>query len=257
MAHVGVLAALERKGIPIDMIAGASIGAVIGAFYAAGKDISHIKNVVMSVNRRTMLSLMDFTLPKMGFIKGKRVTHWLKSNIGDINIEDLRIPFACIATDIQTGEEVVIKKGSVAEGLRASSSMPVTFTPAKWQGRYLVDGGLVDPLPVRVLREMGADVVIAVNVVPYIGDRDQKTNAEDLDSLKGPNIFSILMRMISIMGYQAAIAGLREADIIIAPNVGHIRPSDVNRARELILRGERAAQRAIPEIRRLLETEDF
>ncbi len=253
VAHVGVLAVLERKGIPIDMIAGTSIGAIVGAFYAAGKDISQIKKAVMSLSRRQMMSLADFTIPTRGFIKGKKITGWLKSVIGDMDFEDLKIPFACVATDINTCREVVIQQGSVVEALRASVSMPVIFTPAKWQGQYLVDGALMDPVPVRVVKEMGADLVIAVNVVPYIGDQIQRADAEDLGKPKEPNIFSVLIRMMYIMGYQAALSGLREADITIAPSVGHIRPDNFHRARELILQGERAAQRAIPEINRQLE----
>lgn len=253
LAHIGVLAVLERKGIPIDMIAGTSIGAIIGAFYAAGKDISQIESVVLSLSRRKMVALMDFTLPRRGFIKGKRVTDWLKSVIGDIDFDDLRIPFACVATDIKTGEEVVIKQGSVVKAARASSSIPVILTPAKWQGRYLVDGGLVNPVPVSVLREMGADFVMASNVIPHMSRKIQKANTGDSDNRDEPNILSVLMQVIHITGYQSALSGLREADLVITPNVAHIRPSDVNRARELILRGERAAQRAIPEIKRQLE----
>jgi len=253
-AHVGVLAILEKRGIPIDMIAGTSIGAIVGAFYAAGKDISQIERAVMSLNRRQMMSLADLTIPTRGFIKGKKITGWLRSVIGDIDFEGLKIPFACVATDINTCREVVIQQGSVVEAVRASVSMPVIFTPAKWQGQYLVDGALVNPVPVRILREMGADLVIAVNVVPYIGDRVQKAEAKNLKSPKEPNILSVLIRMIYIMGYQAALAGLREADIVVAPSVAHIRPDSFNRARECIIQGERAAQRAVLEIRKRLES---
>jgi NTE family protein len=248
-----VLEALERNGIPIDLIAGTSIGAIVGAFYAAGKDIGEIKKAVLSLSRRQMLSLADFTIPTRGFIKGVKITGWLRSVIGGISFQDLRIPFACVATDINTGEEVVIKEGSVVAAVRASASMPVIFTPAKLGGRYLVDGGLVGPIPVRVLREMGADFVIAVSVVPYLGDRVQPQDTNALAETREPNILSVLVRMIYIMGYQAALAGLRQADIIIAPSVGHIRPDSFNRARECILQGEEAAQRAIPEIRKQLQ----
>jgi len=254
LAHIGVLAALEKKGIPIDMIAGTSIGAIVGAFYAAGKDIDQIKEAVTALNRPQLASLADFTIPTSGFIKGKRLTRWLKSVIGSVNFEDLEIPFACAATDINTGEGVVIKQDSVAEAVRASASMPIIFTPSKWQGKYLVDGGLVDPIPVRVLREMGADLVIAVNVVPYIGDKIQKADADGLKRLKEPNMISVLIRMMYIIGYQAALAGLREADVVIAPNVANIRPDNFNRARECILQGERATQRAIPKIKMALES---
>ncbi len=252
LAHVGVLAVLEKEGIPIDMIAGTSMGAIIGAFYAQGKDIEQIKEAVMGLSRRKIMSLVDLTLPRTGFIKGKRMKDWLKSIIGDVNFEDLKIPLACVATDINTGEEVVIKQGSVVEGVRASVSMPVIFTPAKWQGRYLVDGGLVDPVPVRVLKEMGADLTIAVNVNPYMADRSQG-NKEPIENLKAPNIFNILMRTLNIMNYQAAMSGLQQADVTITPQVGHINPSNFHRARECILRGHQATRRAIPEIKRQLE----
>jgi NTE family protein len=252
LAHVGVLAALERRGIPIDLIAGTSIGAIVGASYAAGKDISEIKKAVAGLNRRQMLSLADFTIPTKGFIKGKRITGWLKSVIGDVNFKDLKIPFACVATDIETGEEVVMKQGSVVAAVRASASMPVIFTPTRLGGRYLVDGGLVNPIPVRLLREMGAELVIAVSVVPYLSDRLKPPDADDPPKPKEPNILGVLIRMMYIIGYQAALGGLREADITIAPDVAHIRPDNFNRARECILRGEHAARRAIPEIERQL-----
>jgi NTE family protein len=254
LAHVGVLEVLERNGIPVDMIAGTSIGAIVGAFYAAGKDIDGIKKAVISLNRRQMLSLADFTIPTRGFIKGRKITEWLRSVIGSISFHDLKIPFACMATDISTGEEVVLRDGSVVAAVRASASMPVVFTPARLEGRYLVDGGLVDPIPVRILREMGADFVIAVSVVPYLSDRVQPQDINDATSHKEPNILSVLIRMMYIVGYQAALSGIREADVAITPDVAHIRPDNFNRARECILQGERAAQRAIPEIKGKLET---
>ena len=254
LAHVGVLEALEENGIPIDLIAGTSIGAIVGAFYAAGKDIGTIRKAVVSLTRRQMLSLADFTIPTRGFIKGRKITAWLKSVIGGVNFQDLKIPFACAATDISTGQEIVIKEGSVVAAVRASASMPVIFTPAKLEGRYLVDGGLVNPIPVRILRNMGADFVIAVSVVPYLSDRVQPQDINDATSHKEPNILSVLIRMMYIVGYQAALSGIREADIAITPDVAHIRPDNFNRAPECILQGKRAAQRAIPEMKGKLET---
>ena len=253
LAHVGVLEVLERNSIPIDLIAGTSIGAIVGAFYAAGKDMGTIKKAVVGLNRRQMLSLADFTIPTRGFIKGRKITEWLKSVIGGISFQDLRIPFACVTTDISTGEEVVIKEGSVVDAVRASASMPVIFTPARLGGRYLVDGGLVNPIPVRILRKMGADFVIAVSVVPYLSNRVQPQDADSAIKPKEPNILSVMVRIMYIVGYQAALSGIREADITIAPDVAHIRPDNFNRARECILRGEQAAQRAIPKLKRQLE----
>ena len=253
LAHVGVLEVLERNGIPIDLIAGTSIGAIVGAFYAAGKDMDTIRKAVVSLNRRQMLSLADFTIPTRGFIKGRKINEWLKSVIGGISFRDLRMPFACVATDISTGEEVVIKEGPVVAAVRASASMPVIFTPARLGGRYLVDGGLVNPIPVRILRDMGADFVIAVSVVPYLSNRFQPQDPGSATKPKEPNILNVLVRIMYIVGYQAALSGIREADITIAPDVAHIRPENFNRARESILLGEQAAQRAIPKIKRQLE----
>ena len=253
LAHVGVLEALERNDIPIDLIAGTSIGAIVGAFYAAGKDTGTIKKAVASLNRRQMLSLADFTIPTRGFIKGRKITEWLNSVIGGISFQDLQIPFACVTTDIDTGEEVVIKEGSVVDAVRASASMPVIFTPARLRGRYLVDGGLVNPIPVRILRGMGADFVIAVSVVPYLSNRLRPQDPGNAAKAKEPNILNVLVRIMYIVGYQAALSGIREADITIAPDVAHIRPDNFNRARESILLGEQAAQRAIPKIKKQLE----
>jgi len=249
-----VLEVLEKNGIPIDMIAGTSIGAIIGAAYAAGKSIEEITRTVTGLSLMKMMTLADFTVPTSGFIKGKRIDGWLKSLIGNIDFADLKIPFPCLATDIGTGKEVVIKQGPVAAAVRASASMPVIFTPARWQGRYLFDGALVEPIPVRAVKEMGADIVVAVNVVPYMGGRKKKADAAgDLKTQKEPNVFSIVVRMIYIMGYQAALAGLREADVVINPEVGHILPGSFNRARECILQGKRAARHALPAIKSILE----
>lgn len=150
------------------------------------------------------------------------------------------MPFACVATDIGNGEEVVIKRGLVWEGIRASGSLPVLFTVAKWEGRYLVDGGLVSPVPVSVLKTMGADFIIAVNVMPYGGMRETKE----------PNIFSVIMQTFHIASYQMIKSSLSGADIVIEPQVGHIAFADFHRAEECILQGELAAQGSISEIKK-------
>jgi len=142
LAHIGVLEVLETEGIPIDMIAGTSTGAAIGALYAQGKSASVIKSTALDLSWRRLASMIDLTLPKTGFISGKRIKHWLELVIGrDLKFSDLRIPFACVATDITTGEEIVLDQGSVPEAVRASISIPGIFTVVKLRGRYLVDGG--------------------------------------------------------------------------------------------------------------------
>lgn len=252
-AHVGALDILKKNGIPIDMISGTSIGAVVGAFYAAGKSIAEITDTMTELKQTKLLSLTDFTIPTSGLIKGHRIQRWVKSVIGDISFSDLNIPFACLATDIITGEAVVLKDGPVAPALRASVSIPVIFTPAKLNGRYLLDGMLVEPIPVRVLREMGADIIIAVNVLPYMGGKTSMGSSWEKDKRKKPNIFSVITRMMYIVGYQSVQSNIREADIVITPEVGHIFPGYFNRAEECLLKGEEAARLSIPEIKRTLE----
>jgi len=253
LAHVGVLEVLEKEGIPIDMIAGTSAGALIGALYAQRKDASQVKNLVIDLISKRFTLLVDLALPKTGLIQGKKLKDQLRSVIGDVEFGDLSIPFACVATDIRTGEEVVIKQGSVVEGVRASVSLPAIFTVVKWEGRYLVDGGLVNPVPVSVLRGMGADFIIAVNVVPDMRDRVNKVDKEQIEDSKEPNIFNIAMRVIHIAAYQAVKSSLEGADIIIEPQVTHIGFGDFHKVKECILQGELATQSSIPGIKRVLE----
>ena len=251
-AHVGVLAVLERENIPVDMIAGTSSGAIIAAFYARWQSATQIKELASTVDRKKVASLTDLTLPRTGFFEGRKIKDWLKSLIGDAEFADLQIPFACVATDIQTGEEVVIKEGSVVEALRASFSVPGILSIVKWRGKYLVDGALVNPVPVNVLKDMGADFVIAVNVIPSMSDRIHRIDKESVDDLSGPNIFSIIMRAFHISSYQAVGTSLNGADVIIKPQVMHIGFGDMHRALECISLGEMAAQASIGEIKEQL-----
>ena len=248
LAHIGVLEVLEKEGIPIDMIAGTSAGAVIGALYAQGKDTSLIKDLAIGMSWRRLAPLVDLALPKTGLIRGRKIRNALKSIIGDIGFADLKIPLACVATDIMTGEEVVLDQGSVLEAVRASVSIPVIFTVVRWKGRHLVDGGLVNPVPVSVLKRMGADVIIAVNVIP-----DPVARVQQVEKLGKPNIISVIMQSVYIGSYLLVESCLKEADIVIEPQVVHIGVGDFHQAQECILQGELAAQGAIPKIRGHLE----
>jgi len=166
LAHIGVLKALEEGHIPIDMIGGTSMGALIGAAYARERKASVLEEIAIGVDWRKLAHLVDPNVfpPWKGFVHGEKVKLFLNTLIGETNFEELEIPFAAVAVDIESLEEIVIDKGPVLEAVRASISLPVIFTPVKWQGRFLVDGGVLNPLPVKVVREMGAEIVIAVNV---------------------------------------------------------------------------------------------
>jgi predicted acylesterase/phospholipase RssA len=169
LAHIGVLKVLEEKGIYPDVVAGTSIGAIIGALYAGGHKPNEMEQLVLGLNWKKLISLADMTFPVSGLFQGKKVVSLLKSIIGDLNFEQLQYAFSCVATNIINGEQVVLKEGSLVEAVRASISIPGIFTPVLISGAYLVDGGLVNTVPVSICREMGADFVIGINVIPEPG----------------------------------------------------------------------------------------
>ena len=243
LAHVGVLEGLEKGGIPIDMIAGTSIGAIVGAFYAHTKNIALMKDLAVEVgSRRVHYIFSDVTFSRTGVIRLGRVERLLKEVIGSAEFDDLKLPFACVAVDIDLGQEVVLNRGPVWDAVRASAAVPVVVTLKKVEGRNLVDGGLLDPLPARVVRGMGADVVIAVNLVPL----------RPSDPKRSPGLFTLMMKTLSIVGRSPLMAGLASADIVIEPDMDNIEFTDFHRAAECFLLGEKAAERMLPEIRRLV-----
>lgn len=253
LAHIGVVEVLQREGIGIDMIVGTSTGAVVGALYAQGKDASLMKDLAKGLDWKRVISLVDLTIPKTGFIGGKKLKNWLGLIIGDdIKFSDLKIPLACVATDIYTGEEVVITQGLVLEAVRASISIPGIFSVVEWHGRYLVDGGLADPVPVDALRGMGADFIIAVNVIPEASEFSPQKGRGKKQALKEPSIFGVLLQTVHIATHTLVEHSLEGADVVIHPKVADIQPGDFHRAQECILRGEVAAKDSIPEIKRLL-----
>lgn len=163
LAHIGVIRAIEEAGIEIDCIAGTSMGALIGAVYAAGK-LDELEAVFATFDWKKALSFFDVVLPKSGLLDGAKVGELVRDLVHAKNIEALNKPFQAIATDIASGAEVVIGSGDVIEAVRASISVPGIFTPVRSGDRILVDGGLVNPVPVSAARAMGADIVIAVDL---------------------------------------------------------------------------------------------
>lgn len=243
LAHIGVLDVLEREGIPIDMIAGTSMGAVVGAIYARTRDIKSIRELAITFGSQRVKYFSDFTIPRTGLLQGHRIENELSTIIGANTVfNDLHIPFSCVAVDIDNGEEVVIKDGTVWQAVRASSSIPVVFTLAKWRDRYLVDGGLLNPVPVSAVRDMGADFVIAVNVLPYKSTGDKRK----------PNVLTVMMKALYIMDSRFIDASLSGADTVILPDVTHIAFTDFQRAEECIEKGVTATEKCIPEIKKKL-----
>jgi len=167
IAHIGVLKALEEASIPIDMIAGTSAGAAVGACYAYGTSMATLEEVILGVDWKALARFADPNLIFLGrgIVQGQRVRSLLNSIIGDVTFEELATPLSIVAADVENMEQVVLNAGSVIDAVRASISLPVVFAPVKVGGRFLIDGGVANPVPVSVLREMGAELVIAVNVL--------------------------------------------------------------------------------------------
>lgn len=255
LAHIGVIEVLESEGIPIHLIAGTSMGAVVGAVYAKYRDASWLEAEASNIGWRRLAGLVDPALPRSGLIAGKRVKRFLEDMIGPVRFEELQVPLYCVATDIVTGDEVVIASGLVVEGVRASAAVPVVFSPVPLGGRFLVDGGLVDSVPVGVARERGAEVVIGVNVMP----RRQKPRRVYLegdevsgDAIKPPGLFTIISQTISTP--RAGLDGeeWKKADVVIEPSLSHLGLTDFGRSQEFIQAGREAAQAALPRIKEKL-----
>jgi NTE family protein len=237
-AHLGVIKALKDAGIPIHLIAGSSMGALVASFYGAGIDMDRLYKLSTAFKRKYFL---DFTVPKMGFISGKKVKEFIKVFTHGKNIEELDIPIGIVATDLLTGEKVVFQTGPVADAVRASISIPGIFVPEKYNGRILVDGGVSDRVPVSVAKEMGADIVIAVDVSRV------KRNAEIL------SIYDVIMQSIDIM--QAEIINNREiaASVMIRPPVEIYSSRAFTNIDEIINLGEEEAKKSLHQIKTVID----
>jgi NTE family protein len=237
-AHLGVIKVLRDEGIPIDLIAGSSMGALVAAFYGAGLDVERLYKLSRVFKRKYYL---DFTVPKMGFIAGKRVKELIRIFTQGKMIEELDIPIGIVATDLMSGEKVVFKNGPIAEAVRASIAIPGIFVPEKVDGRMFVDGGVVDRIPVSVAKQMGADIVIAVDV------SNVKVNAEIT------SIFDVIIQSIDIM--QMELVANREiaSDIMIRPRVEMYNSKAFTNIEEIITIGEEEAKKHIAKVKHCIE----
>ncbi|MBT4321635.1 patatin family protein [Candidatus Woesearchaeota archaeon] len=161
LAHIGILEVLEKNNIKIDYLSGTSMGAVVAALYSSGMPIKDLKKIALTTKWE---NLVDFTLPDKGILSGDKIETFLRVLLKNKKFKDLRIPLRVVAADVYKGEKVIFKKGDVASSLRASISLPSIFVPHEYNGRVLVDGGVVDPVPVDIVKSMGADIVIAVDL---------------------------------------------------------------------------------------------
>jgi len=294
LAHIGVLKVLEEERIPIDLISGTSIGAALGALYAAGVSVHRMEEVMRDLDWRALARLIDPTLPTSGLIDGKRVATFFEELLPVTTFEELRIPLAVTATDVETGEALVIRKGNLLEGLRAAVAFPGIFTPVAFGERFLVDGGLINPVPVDVAHQMGAAKVIGVCAIPRVQKQSKETflpaaekppdktgrlrnlfTASNMEKLlrelwkpensgrapvsernhKPPNIFTICARSVAIMENRINALQLErmQADVLIWPDFNDLTMLEFHRAIEAIDAGEKAARKALPQIRALCD----
>jgi NTE family protein len=236
IAHIGALKSLSEHQIPIDCIAGTSAGAIVAACYAFNVPLS---KVLEKARKLSWYSLSNFSLSTMGFISNASLGNMVHEFLGDVNIEDATIPLAIVATDIETGERVVFTKGSLIDALKASACIPGIFIPVKVGGRLLVDGSLVDNLPLDVLDALGATVKIGVNVNRWISRGRPK------------NPLDVVVKSLEIAtAYRRSSQG---NEIIIEPHLEPFSASDFRKADQLAAEGHRAATQRIKEIQSLAE----
>jgi len=243
LAHIGVIKVLEENNIPIDFIAGSSIGALVGGFYAATKDIKQIEKIVINTNWRKILSLIDPSL-RQGLLGGKKIKKFIEDYIGKIKFQDLKIPLSVIATDLKTGETISINQGEVTPAIRASISFPLVFKPIKQGNRLLADGGLSLPIPVEAVKEMGADLVIAVNL-----DANYLTNNHNNINF---GFYKIANNSINLLRYHLASWNIKNADIVINPQSGNIHWNKFLDGKDIILAGEEATRITLPKLKKLI-----
>ena len=240
MAHIGVLKVLEEEGIPISIVAGTSVGALIGAAYCSGLSIEDLEKVARSVRFTTFAR---WTVSRYGFASNDRMVTFLTRTLRVKTFEELRIPLGVTATDFNSGEGVVFHSGSIIDPVRASCAYPGMFLPVNIRGRWLVDGMLSHPVPTRPLREMGAERVLAVHLR---GQWTKDGAPRHLFDVIGQS-FAIAQDMMSHLWRGAA-------DVVIEPDVAGFGYDDFKRAGELIRSGEVAMRQALPDVRKWMET---
>jgi NTE family protein len=243
IAHVGVVRALVENNIPIGYIVGTSAGSIVGGAYAAGMAVEEIAEFGRSLRWR---DIGRMTMSRLGVQSNERLEEYLRARLPVTRFEDLSIPFAAVATDLKTGTAVVMRdQGDIAFAIRASCAIPGWYVPvADEQGRQLVDGGLVAVIPVSVTREFGPDIVIAVDV-----------NAAGA-TFVGPtsSVIGVLLQSMLVVQKTASRYQLASADLVITPQVGHIRWDEMGRADELMDAGYDAAMKTMPQIFELMES---
>lgn len=241
LAHIGVIKVLEENNIPIDFIAGSSIGAMVGGFYAAGLSIQEIEEIALSTDWRKVFSTLFEPSFKKGLIGGEKVKTFIENYINGKSFETCKIPFVAVATDLKTGEVAVLKSGEMASAMRASISIPLIFKPVEIDGRILADGGLSAPVPVEIARNMGADIVIAVNLDKHYYDKHWS-----------PSWYDIANDSLNILRHHLALLNTASADIVIDINAGKNYWYQFVNGQDKILAGKEAMKEQLTKLQEMI-----
>ncbi len=233
-AHIGVIKALEAQGIVPDIVVGTSAGSVVAALYASGMSGFELQNLALQMEEDM---LADWTLPNRGVLKGEALQDFINQKVKNLTIQKMPKPLGVVATDLQSGELVLFRRGDTGTAVRASSAVPGMFQPVAISGRDYVDGGLTSPVPAQSARSMGADFVIAVDI-SNVNRRDKLTGTLD-----------VLLQTFSIMGHAISRHELEDADLVIRPKTAAVSSTDFEGRHLAVLEGEKAAAAIMPELK--------
>jgi NTE family protein len=238
-AHIGVIQVLEENGIKPDMVVGTSAGSVVAAFYASGKTGAQLQWLADSMDES---QLTDWTLPFMsrGMLRGEALGRYINTQLNGAKIEDLKIPLGIVATDLQTGDGILFRRGDIATAVRASSAVPSVFEPVRIGNKDYVDGGLVSPVPVLYARQMGADIVIAVDIL------SRPEDAKTTDMLK------VLLQTFSIMGKSISQLEMAQAEVVVRPAMSDVGSTEFAARKKSIEAGRAAMKLALPALKAAL-----
>lgn len=241
-AHVGVIRALEQEKIPIHMIIGTSVGSLIGGLYAANPNSFDLEWLAFKIDRGDVL---DFSIvySKFGPVQGTKLESFIEHNVKVKKVQDTKIPFTPVATDLNSGETILLERGSLAKAIRASSSIPGIFVPVTFDNRTLVDGGVTNNVPCDIAKAKGADIVIAVNL-----QRDVRNQAA------AESLVDIIAQSISVMMRESSRGKLASADVVIEPDTRGISMFDFTQKKRLMEDGIKATREAMPKIKALISS---
>ena len=239
-AHIGVIAALEEAGIKVDLVAGTSAGSLVGAIYASGKTAAQLQDIAL---RMEEAEITDWVLPlfSRGILRGEALSNYVNRQVNNKLIESLPLPLGIVATDLRSGEGVLFQQGDTGRAVRASSAVPSVFNPVKVGEREFVDGGLVAPVPVRYAKQMGAELIIAVDI-----SSAPEGNASD-------GALAVLLQTFAIMGKSINSYELQGADIVVRPELSGVKGGDFTAKRRAIDAGKLAMQRLMPQLKAAIE----